>query len=77
MANTRVLILPVLLISVLHTSELSLTMTSIQTRVRTESVRTTDTVIAMVKIENCLDCFLGAGLECYSCPRGGQDCQNG
>ena len=71
MANTRVLILPVLLISVLHTSELSLTMTSIQTMVRT------DTVIAMVKIENCLDCFLGAGLECYSCPRGGQDCQNG
>ena len=51
MANTRVLILPVLLISVLHTSELSLTMTSIQTMVRA------DTVIAMVKIENGLDCF--------------------
>ena len=36
MANARVLILPVLLISVLHTSELSLTMTSIQTMVRTD-----------------------------------------
>ena len=72
MANARVLIVPVLL-SVLHSSEFSVTMSSKQIMIHTDD-DDNEEIKEKMKL---FGLFSGAGLDCYSCSRGGQDCQNG